>query len=354
MKLVRICSVLLLVLVFNEARPCTAFCQYYANRAVLARNLDWPVDEGLILINQAGIREGRSLYGDTIQWLALYRSISFTQFGPGLPLGGMNEKGLVVEELNGPQFEVKRDLPGFCLNELQLIQYLLDCCTSVKEAKMALDTLLVGPDLLPLHYLLMDRMGNSLVIEPVTGHFELVDPCSFGIPVLSNNAYKESLRYLSMFQGFGGELPVQHRPGSNERFVSVADLLRKEGSDKDSWKNPVHRAFSILDTVSQEDTRWSLVYEPRELCVYLKFHSCTYIQKFSLLHILDHREELFLAMEMACCSREGAGAFHCLQPDCVVALLQRVGNKLCQILDQPGLQNLFLNWENYSLSFINQ
>jgi len=70
-------------------------------------------------------------------------------------------------------------------------------------------------------------------------------------------------------------LPIKNRQGSNERFISVANLLARYSNQL-----PITYSFQVLDTVKQEDTRWSLVYDIKNLTVSFKFHSCNTIKVF--------------------------------------------------------------------------
>ena len=76
--------------------------------------------------------------------------------------------------------------------------------------------------------------------------------------VLSNNHYENSIKYIKNFQGFGGNLSIPKTNTSNDRFVKTALLLNKlEDHEKLS---KVDYAFQILDSVKQDDTQWSIVY----------------------------------------------------------------------------------------------
>lgn len=283
---------------------CTAFCYFADQQVFLAKNLDWPIDEGLILLNRSGLTKSSfAPCGTVVNWTSTYNSITFNQFGKEFPLGGLNEMGLVVEELNMPGFQLLPDSGKMILNEFQVVQYVLDNFASVAEVEMTLSNFQLEPLFLSLHYLILDREGRILIMEFDGKEFVFyppVEPCK---AVLSNNPYEESLRYLMNFRGFGGSQEVQHRSGSNERFVSVAHLLSK-GAGTD----PVNSCFGILETVSQPDTRWSLVYDPRSLCVYLKFHECPNRQVIHLDDYINRCGDPSLGAEIGAC--EGTGTIY--------------------------------------------
>lgn len=269
----------------NNLTACTSFCLQTESEVLVAKNLDWSIGYGYMFLNEKNV--GKSILitelfsKNECSWVSTYRSLTFNQFGKEFPLGGMNECGLVVEELNAvpvePDFKdsLKR------INEFQLIQYLLDLCASTQEVEEHLSSLQYKPLLQHLHYLAADQSGRVLIIEFNGERFTFHDAGETGIPVLSNNNYLESLRYLSKFKGFGGELDILHRPGSNERFVSVARGL-KDYTDE----NPLRYSFQLLESVKQADTRWSIVYDISRLTIHFKFHGCDRIKTFDFKKLL--------------------------------------------------------------------
>jgi hypothetical protein len=90
-------------------------------------------------------------------------------------LDGMNEAGLVVsimadEEAMGQIYEFHPGPPrAIGLHELQVMRYLLDTCATAAEAQQALLHLNQYYQLVPCHYIVGDRHGNSFVYEHSTG-----------------------------------------------------------------------------------------------------------------------------------------------------------------------------------------
>jgi penicillin V acylase-like amidase (Ntn superfamily) len=106
-----------------------------------------------------------------------------------------------------------------------LVQYVLDNCQTINEVIEQLNKFQCRPIIQQLHYLIADRFGCTSVVEFNGSEFDFYDADKTGFPILSNNRYNLSLKYLTNFNGFGGDLPIKNRPGSNERFVTVANLL---------------------------------------------------------------------------------------------------------------------------------
>lgn len=334
--------------VLQVSQGCTAFCFSKENHAILAKNLDWPVDAGMILVNRSGVQKSSfSMTERAVTWTSLYSSISFNQFGIESPLGGMNEMGLVVEELNMPAIETSFDTSRLSLNEFQVVQYMLDNFKSVEEVEVAMDHFQTAPVLLSLHYLVMDREGRSLIMEFDGSQFNFYYSSETGFPILSNNLYLESIRYLKNFQGFGGDLEVHHRPGSNERFVSVANMLSE--CDKAA---PVKSSFAILDTVSQMDTRWSIVYDASKLTIHLRFHNCAGIKEISLKQLLAMEGHSILGADVADCKLQVPHSFSSITSEENRDMINSVVTQLSQEMDLNSRKELFDNLICYSKQFI--
>jgi choloylglycine hydrolase len=259
MTIKRIISVLFSALSLLLA--CTSFV-FDQQHIYLAKNLDWDIDRGYILYNLDGIQKS-SILDPELQWISQFKSITNNQFGKGFPLGGMNERGLVIEELSLFGQAYQYDDSKRLLNEFQWIQYQLDVSASVDDVIKSLDSITIGHSLMNIHYLMTDRFGDRAVIECLEDGLVIYRDSNLPYPVLSNNPYKKALRYLGFFEGYGGDMRVQHRSGSQERFVSCVDLLNNDPG----LINPVDYAFDLLDRVRQEDTQWQFVYDVQHLAI---------------------------------------------------------------------------------------
>ena len=269
----------------GSARACTAFCLQKGQELYVSKNLDWSIDDGYAFLNERGLQKSILITGlfskNEFNWVSKYRSLTFNQFGKEFPLGGINEHGLVVEELNAVPVPMELNDSARLINEFQLTQFLLDNCVSTGEVVEQLSEFRYSPIILHLHYLVADPTGSIIIVEYNGGSFEFHSADETGIPVLSNNNYQESLCYLSRFKGFGGDLEVKNRPGSNERFVTIAQSLQ-------CYKNedPIEYSFSLLNSVNQPDTRWSIVYDVEKLEVHFKFHNDPSVKTFDFRSML--------------------------------------------------------------------
>jgi choloylglycine hydrolase len=334
----------------EQARGCTAFFLKSGKQMVLAKNLDWPVDLGYVIYNPAGKKKQAFLTDGParpFQWTAQYSSLTFNQFGVGFPLGGMNSQGLVVEELNVPRVKIKKDTTSRQLNEFQTVQFLLDYCATVEEVVKQLNRLHYAPLLLHLHYFVADQTGKTAILEFDGTRWQTFFPEKPENAVLSNNPYPESLRYLKHFEGFGGQLPVIHRQGSNERFVSAASMIQSHtGEDLHSY------AFSILDTVRQKDTRWSIVYDIPAREVHFRFHNCRQKKIFQLQKRMEQSSVSILGCLLRNCSCIDEKKFHPISREENTTLLKHLEKELSRhsAFTTPGeLLPKMAQWGNRTL-----
>ncbi|MEE4258162.1 MAG: linear amide C-N hydrolase [Bacteroidales bacterium] len=254
----------------NRLLSCTAICTGNGESLFLAKNFDWEIDKGYLVVNSRGeekITFNNSVFKKT--WVSEYGSVTFTQYGKEFPLSGMNEAGLVVEELSTTSTLNDNSENHILINEFQWIQYQLDMFSSVREVLIHLDQFSISTLLFPVHYIVADRSGNVAVIELEAQGFKYYTDKDLPFKVLSNNKYAESLRYLRNFEGYGGDMPILNRKESCERFVKAADMLLKNDLQPNS-----NEMFLMLDTLKQSDTRWSIVYDISNLKIYYKFHFC--------------------------------------------------------------------------------
>ncbi|MGD8320956.1 MAG: linear amide C-N hydrolase [Gemmatimonadota bacterium] len=246
-----------------DSPGCTAFTLRDGERTVVGRNLDWPIGLGAVLLNPRGVSKSALVAPSQhpASWVSRFASVTFTQFGREFPLGGMNEAGLVVEELSyGPA-----RYPGTdgrpVLNELQWIQYHLDNFATVDEVVAAETSVRIVPVLFGLHYFVADAAGRSAVIEYLDGASVVYAGEDLPVAVLSNDTYRNLLRYLGHHVGFGGTRAAGPGPEAPERFVrAAARIARMESASP--LDAPVDSAFAVLDDVAQDDTQWSIVYDP--------------------------------------------------------------------------------------------
>ncbi len=260
------------IIFFQNIYSCTAF-RHTEKNILIGKNLDWAVGDGFIVKNIVGSQKQALVVSDKepVIWFAKYGSITFNQFGKDFPLGGMNEKGLVIEELSYSPTKYPSSENLKSINEFQWIQYQLDNYSTTDEVIANLDNLQISKLMFGLHYIVCDNSSNMAIIEFINGKTYYYSDEEISIPILSNNSYRNSLNYLQKHKGFGGDKIISNKSGSQERFIRVANMLKYHQD-----------AFTILDSVKQVDTQWSIVYDITTKSIYYKTKHNSNIQSIHL------------------------------------------------------------------------
>ena len=248
---------LILAFVAVDVHPCTTFCMSVGDRVVFGQNYDWYSRIGTIMVNKRWVTR-ESLTQRPARWKSRYASITFNQYGRGFPTGGMNEVGLVVAlmDLSETEYPAVDSRPS--AGVLDWIQYQLDLSADIDQAIANASAIRVATGSRGIHYLIADRTGRAVTIEHLNGALVTHSGATLPVSVLANDRYDLSLAYLRTITGFGGSQPVPSGTGSLQRFARAASMIRTTSSNADA----VQRAFVILDSVRQPNTRWSIVYDP--------------------------------------------------------------------------------------------
>jgi len=273
------------------ASACTAFCLKTENSVVVGKNLDWGIAHGYVIINPRGQEKLALTMGDerTATWTSGFGSVTFNQFGAEFPLGGINESGLVVEELNYtpgryPYYDGKPDI-----NELQWIQYQLDNFSSVEQVLDNLEKINIKKLIAGLHFFICDGSGQSAVIEFIDGQLKTYTGTELPVPVLTNNTYANAMGYLKKHVGFGGDQDIRYGPESPVRFAAAAHLIRNFSIHQSA--GPEKYAHMILDSVSQIDTQWRIVYDISKKMISFRVRKENVMMRISLEEIVFNDSE---------------------------------------------------------------
>jgi penicillin V acylase-like amidase (Ntn superfamily) len=240
----------MVLLFFARVDACTTFLIKRDSQVFVAKSYDWIAEDGLVVVNKRHIAKQAMTLDQPMRWVSRYGSVIFTQVGRELPMGGMNETGLVIEQmwLEGTTYP-SPDCRA-AINELQWIQYQLDTACCLEEVIASDRFLRIDKDSKSLlHFLVVDRNGRC--------------------------AYKESLEFLKKHHGFGGELIAAPSFESLDRFVCIATQLK--AFSLSSQRPDVSAAFKILhsvvrfeeiaDEVTEDNveelmrSQWNIVYD---------------------------------------------------------------------------------------------
>lgn len=255
----------LLAFVAVDAHPCTTFCMTVDGQVVFGANYDWDVRIGMVMVNKRSVSR-ESLTQRPAQWTSRYASITFNQYGRDFPTGGMNEAGLVVAlmDLSETEYPAVDTRPS--AGVLDWIQYQLDLSADIDQAIANASAIRIATGSRGLHFLIADRTGRAVTVEHLGGVLVTHSDATLPVSVLANDRYDQSWAYLTGITGFGGNQPVPGGAASLQRFARAASMIRQTASGAD----PVARAFAILDSVRQPNTRWSIVYDPAAGTVYYR------------------------------------------------------------------------------------
>ncbi len=116
-----------LCLVPRTSEACTTFCISHEGQQVFAYNLDWMIENGLVIINKRRVLKTamQGSAGDSgpyARWRSKLGSITFNQYGREMPSGGMNEAGLVIHPMMLRQTQYPPPDHRPAINNLQWIK----------------------------------------------------------------------------------------------------------------------------------------------------------------------------------------------------------------------------------------
>lgn len=274
MKLKLIISVIMTISLFFNSFSCTTFVLKSSDGdIVFGRNFDFPVGDGHIQINYRNTQKTSFIRPPEIPltWISKYGSITFNQAGREFPYGGINEKGLVIEQMWLQEADYPDIDNRYGLNELQWIQYQLDNSATVEEV-IDSDSLVRISEMATsfIHFLVCDAAGNTATIEYINGEMVIHSNKNLPYEVLSNCTYQHSLDYKMSLESNDQTIYNEWTQNSSGRFIKAAELI-ENFSEAD---NMIDYSFSILDSVSQSgSTQWSIVYDISHLNIYYKTSS---------------------------------------------------------------------------------
>lgn len=158
---------------------------------------------------------------------------------PYHPFDGMNEKGVAVGMNALAEAKSPYDPSKVTIGELQLIRLVLDYASSTQEAIILIQQYNIRMEDPPIHYLIADSSGHSVIIEFVNGEMEIIDNSSpwqvttnFVITGLTDPQNAPCWRYRSAYETLN----------NNHGILSESE------------------ATSLLQNVSLSITRWSTVF----------------------------------------------------------------------------------------------
>lgn len=246
------------------ARPCTTCVLQGDGRLYFARNLDWIAEEGLVIVNPRELAKTAFVTPPHVpaKWTAKYGSVTFNQFGREQPFGGMNEAGLVVEQMMLMESEYPPADTRPEIGMLQWMQYQLDTCRTVAEVLAADERVRIEQPSVParVHYLICDAQGGIATIEFLGGKQVVHRGKDLPFRALANDTYASSLAHARANPA-PETTPAQARDRQSlSRFAHAA--TRAARFTATTPERDLAYAFDTLEQVCQgEFTVWRIVYD---------------------------------------------------------------------------------------------
>jgi len=264
--------ILFLLLLPANAYTCTTFCFQDNGEWIYGRNYDWMIEHCLVTVNKRGVAKTAATEDNPAQWVSKYGSITFNQYGRELPLGGMNEEGLVIEVMWLEQTEYPHPDTRKAVTDLQWVQYQLDNATTVADVIASDKTVRIAVrNATPIHFLVCDRTGQAAAIEFLSGKMVVHTQDMLPVAALTNNTYAYCLDLFDSFNGDETSEAFDAAAYSLKRFVWAAHGV--QSWDSRTHDAPVDYAFSILEKTSVNRTMFRIVYDVGNKRIYFRTKS---------------------------------------------------------------------------------
>ncbi len=249
---------------------CTSFVIKDKERVVFGKSYDWELGDAIIFVNKRDVsksgRLGGHLPGRPANWISIYGSLTFNQYGREFPTGGINQAGLVVEVMVGPGLPYPPpDARPYVGSVLQWGQYILDTCASIKDV-LAADAKVRIPSegLLGVHFFISDKTGNCTSVEFLNGRTVFHTGPTMPVKALTNSTYASSIK---AWKSGPKAVDIAH-DDSIRRFKFAADMVSR--FDKEKIKPAIEYAFDVLYKVERGRTQWQIVYDITNSVIFLK------------------------------------------------------------------------------------
>ncbi|HKX28874.1 MAG TPA: choloylglycine hydrolase family protein, partial [Blastocatellia bacterium] len=294
--------------------------------AIGARTLEFEQELGSqIIVVPAGTNYPAIARG-SLPWTATYGAVGANAYRLPLLVEGLNEKGLSAGAFYFPGYAsytpVSQAPEGKALSPLEVVTWILTTCATLDEVSAKLSSVPVaafsiagqGPP--PLHYLVRDPQGRSIVIEyqnegTITisqdqiGVFTNSPPFDWQSVNLTNyinlspkNVEESSVLRIGLTQTGQGSgllgLPGDFTPPS--RFVRAAFYAASAQPGKTALET-VKQAFHILNlfdipvgtvqgSSGEDHTEWTSVSDMKNLVFYIRTHNNQQVRYVEVLPAL--------------------------------------------------------------------
>jgi choloylglycine hydrolase len=157
--------------------------------AVNGRTVEFgiPLDVSLAVIPRNISFTGKTPMGPGMAYQSKYAAVGAYCFEDPVLMDGMNEKGLAAAAFYFPGYakyaEVTQETRARALSPADFPHWVLTQFATIEEVKEALSSVVIAPTILegwgneppPMHYIVYDSSGKSIVIEPIDGDLKVYD-----------------------------------------------------------------------------------------------------------------------------------------------------------------------------------
>jgi choloylglycine hydrolase len=229
-KIFRFSSIVYLTFFASMAFACTAIILESKNDTVVqARTMEWgtfDLESTLMVVDKGVDFVGLTPDGkDGFRWKSKYGVLGINVAGKPLLTDGMNEKGLGVSVLYHPGFaEYQKYIPSKASESLgsqDVALWILSTFSTIEEVRLGLPKIrvvpvkevLIGNIAPPIHLLITDISGKTIVVEYLKGKLEMYDN---PVGVLTNSP--EFPWHLTNLRNYVGIRPAP------QETIKVGDL----------------------------------------------------------------------------------------------------------------------------------
>lgn len=173
-----------LALFLSSLEACTGIMLIAKDGSIVhGRTLEFGVmvDLSAVVVPRGVVFKGTTPLGEGLTYRSKYGAVGCAAFGQIAMMDGMNEKGLSVGTFYFPGFAgytpIDSNNQSKALSPVEFPNWILTQFQTVQEVKVALATVVIAPTVTeswgttpaPFHYIVYDKKGDCLVIEPIDG-----------------------------------------------------------------------------------------------------------------------------------------------------------------------------------------
>lgn len=156
---------------------------------VHGRTLEFGIDipTSVVVVPRGFTFTGTTSEGAGLSYKAKYGAVGCVAYDDPSILDGINEKGLAVGTFYFPGFasysKITNDNRSKALSPIEFSNWVLTQFATLEEVKAGISAVVIAPTVYkdwgnqvpPFHYIVYDKAGNSLVIEPTEGKLVVYD-----------------------------------------------------------------------------------------------------------------------------------------------------------------------------------